>query len=131
MADVLRTIFGTIKKRYRDMGDTSHAEVISVGGMALPEGAPIQGQVTVAETGTAVKFSATSKLLPGASVLVWASSSNDAAVTIGGSAVTNTVDGTGNGVVVPAGETRLFFPEDLEDAYLNGTAGDWISYAAA
>ncbi len=29
MADYLSTIFGNIKKRYRDMGDTSHAEVVA------------------------------------------------------------------------------------------------------
>lgn len=36
MADILREIVGIFDKRYRDMGDGTHAEVVSVGGLEQP-----------------------------------------------------------------------------------------------
>lgn len=32
MADILREVFGIFQKRYRDMGDGTHAEVVAIGG---------------------------------------------------------------------------------------------------
>ena len=37
MADLLSEIFGLVSKRYRDMGDGSHAEVVAVGSIADQE----------------------------------------------------------------------------------------------
>ena len=123
----------TMRTRYTDMGDGTHAlntAVGQVGSVTLPAGAPITGQAVIAVTGTAVRLSATSVPLPGGGVLLWADSGNSAAMTAGGAGVTNAVDGTGNGVVIPAGEQRVVFAADLRDVYVNGTATDHLSYSA-
>ena len=129
--DILRTVWGITQKRFRDMGDTTHAEVIAIGAVAVPSNSPLTDQVKVSVTGTAVALSATSKPLPKGDVMIWAPSTNTGDMKIGGSGVTNVADGTGNGVVVPAGDVRLVFAEDLGDVYVNGAADDWIYYSAA
>ena len=90
--------------------------------------APIVGQVKVAITGTAVQFGSNT-LLNG--VIVTAASGNAAAVTLGGSTVTNTVDGTGNGYVLAAGASVSFALDNTNRIYVNGTANDFISFAAS
>jgi len=138
MADILREVFGIFSKRYRDMGDGSHAEVMAVGGavssaistFAVPEDDPIGGQVAIAVTGTAVRLSVASVPLPSGSVLIKALSTNTAMGAAGGSAVTNTVDGTGNGHILEAGETSVVIAADLNRVWVNGTAGDIFTYSA-
>lgn len=51
MADLLSQVFGKISKRYKDMGDGSHAEVVAVG--AMPSTA-VTGPLTAAELAAAV-----------------------------------------------------------------------------
>jgi hypothetical protein len=144
MADFKREIFGVASKLYRDMGDGTHAEVLAivpydeagnegvkVGSVTLPEGSPVAGQVAIASTGTAVPLSATSVALPSGTVIVRAHSGNSDDGAAGGSDVSNSVDGSGNGYVVEAGKDALIFAEDLADVYVNGTAGDIFSYSAA
>ena len=137
MADILREVFGIFSKRYRDMGDGTHAEVIALSGgveltgVDVPTNAPIVGQVTIAVTGTAVRLVADSLPLPGGSVLLWADTANAAAMTAGKTGLGNEADGTGDGVVVPAsGIAVIVFADDLRDVWVNGTAGDWLSYSA-
>lgn len=85
------------------------------------------GQVKIAVTGTAVQLSGTSvPLLNG--VIIIANQNNTASITIGGSGVTNTVDGTGNGTVVTANSAVSIAVSDLDVLYVNGTAGDWITW---
>lgn len=103
---------------------------VSINEIKVPSGAPLVGQVAVAVTGTAVQFTATATHLPGGTVLVTANSGNAAAVAVGGSGVTNTVDGTGNGLVIEAGETAVVLVKDLSDLYVNGTGNDWVTYTA-
>lgn len=121
------------KTRYRDMGDGTHALVTSVGSVGsvtLPTGAPITGQAVIAVTGTAVRLSATSVALPGGCVLVKALTGNTAAGTVGGAGVTNTVDRSGNGFILEAGDLGAAYADDLLDLYVNGTAGDIFSFSA-
>ena len=155
MADILREIFGLFNKRYRDMGDGTHAEVVAIGGTipvsggltntelraaavdtivesyAVPTGAPIVGQAVIAGTGTAVRLVADSLPLPGGSVLLWADTDNTDAMTAGKTGLGNEADGTGDGVVVPkSGIPIIVFADDLHDVWVNGTAADWLSYSA-
>lgn len=102
----------------------------NIDSIATPTGAPIVGQVAIAVTGTAVRLSAVSVVLPGGSLLVCALAGNSAAGTCGGSTVTDDVDGTGNGLIIEAGDTRVVFASDLSDVYVNGTAGDIFTWSA-
>ena len=138
MADlVLRQDSGVprdMQVRYKDMGDGTHALVTAVGSIeshAVPTGAPVVGQVTIAVTGTALRLVADSLPLPGGSVLLWADTNNAAAMTAGKTGLGNEADGTGDGVVIPtSGIAILVFADDLRDVWVNGTAGDWLSYSA-
>jgi len=136
MADLLRRVFGLIDLRYKDMGDGSHAEVVSVDGVAVesysvPVGAPVVGQAVIAVTGTAVALSAVALALPAGTVLVSALAANDATGgSVGGATVTDDVDGTGNGFILEAGKSTVVNADDLADVYVNGVAGDIFSFAA-
>ena len=52
MADILRTVVGIFDKRYRDMGDGTHAEVVYVGGgdVGLLAGDELVGEVGIDQT---------------------------------------------------------------------------------
>lgn len=115
---------------WRDIGGGAHAPVIAVGGIAIPTGAPVVGQKAIAVTGTAVALAASATPLPTASVLVSALTDNAAAITVGGSGVTNTVDGSGNGYILEAGQSVIVMADDLADVYVNGTAGDIATFSA-
>ena len=95
------------------------------GGLAT---VPLCGQAKIAVTGTRVQLG--SNVLTNG-VIVSAKSGNAAVVTIGGSAVTNTVDGTGNGYILAAGASVSFAVSNTNALYLNGTAGDIISFAGS
>lgn len=105
----------------------AHASIAS---FAVPTGDPAVGQVKIAVTGTAVQLSATSKALPGGSVLVGALSTNSAAGTVGGSAINNTIDGTGNAAIIEAGDMVMVVADNITDVYVNGTADDVFWYTA-
>ena len=100
-------------------------------GTDVPTGAPILGQKKVGVTGTAVQLSAASVPLPSGMVIVAAHPDNAAAITVGAAAVTNTVDGTGNGAILAPGEALAFFAANVNLIYINGTANDIASYSAA
>ena len=146
MADILREVFGLFSKRYRDMGDGTHAEVVAIGGevtldipetpldvtvsgMAVPSTSPRVGQAVIAVTGTAVRLSAASVPLPGGTVMITAHVATTF-VTAGGSGVTNTATGAGNGRCIEADQQVVLFASDLNTVYINGTAGDWVSWSA-
>lgn len=141
MADIVRAqreqIPATMKTRYRDMGDGTHARVVAADGdttiawIDVPTGAPILGQVAIAVTGTAVQLSAASVPLPSGMVIVAAHPDNTAAITVGAAAVTNTVNGTGNGAILAPGEAIAVFAANVNLIYINGTANDIASYSAA
>jgi hypothetical protein len=123
------TAVDTVLKTTDDAGvHTPHHIVDSI---AVPINAPLMGQVKIAVTGTAVPLSATSAPLVGGSVQIRAKTGNNVAHgTVGDSTVTNTVDGTGNGYILEAGDIVVAIASDLADVYVNGTANDVFSYSA-
>ena len=96
--------------------------------VAVPAANPLVGQIVIAMTGTAVHLPA--NVLPTSSVLIYALTDNTTAGTVGGPAVTNTVDGTGNGYILEAGQSVVVMVDDLGDVWVNGTAGDIFTYSA-
>ena len=90
--------------------------------------APRVGQAKIVVTGTAVQLG-TNTLLNG--VIITAASANVATITIGTSAVTNTVDGTGNGYILAAGASISFAVNNTNVLYINGTAEDIISFSGS
>jgi len=134
--------------KYVDEGDGTHAlQVHAVTGgltdaqlrataldvdvetLPKPVGAPIVGQVAVGVTGTAIVIG-TTLVLPGGTIIISAHSGNAAAGTVGGSGVTNTQDGSGNGYILEAGKSVVITAANLADVFVNGTAADIFSYAA-
>lgn len=107
-------------------GNTVRSNILTaIGGVTAT---PVTGQKKVAVTGTAVQLIASSTpLVNGAQVQ--ANPNNTAAVTIGLSGVTNTVDGTGDGKVLQPGQAWAFAITNLNLLYVNGTAGDWVDWS--
>lgn len=85
----------------------------------------VQGQLKVATTGTAVQLPSHA-ITQG--VAISAKATNAADILVGGSAVTNTDDGTGNGVVLSPGSSLSINVANTNALYINGTAGDSVSY---
>ena len=85
----------------------------------------IAGQVKIAVTGIAVSIPLDG-LIQG--VMLTALSTNAASMTVGGSSVTNTVNGTGNGDIFQPGTVKSIPTQGLNSLYINGSAGDIISY---
>ena len=85
----------------------------------------VEGQTKIATTGTAVQL-ASNVLKNG--VIITAKSSNAAPLSLGGSGVNNTVDGTGNGQILEAGKSIFVIIPNTDALYLNGTAGDICSF---
>lgn len=89
----------------------------------------VAGQVKIATSGQAVPLPA-AKLTKG--VVIEGLSTNSSHGTVGGSAVTNTVDGTGNGFIIGAGSPTPLIPVgDASDISVNGNAGDIFSFIGA
>jgi len=140
MADFLSTIFGQIEKRYKDMGDGTHAEVVSLGDspavaidgdvgvnatVVVPT-APYHGVVTVASAGTAVALSATSQALQ-AGVQVRAHIGNTGLIYVGGDTVA-----AANGYRLAQGESVFLSIADLADVYVDAAEnGDAVSFLAS
>jgi hypothetical protein len=89
---------------------------------------PLNGQAKIAVTGTAVRLGA-STLLNG--VVVTAKSTNVAPIVVGTSSVTNVTDGTGPGYILEAGSSASWAITNSNELYINGTAGDIISWAGS
>ena len=85
----------------------------------------ITGQVKISVTGTAVQL-ASNVLVNG--LFVTSKTTNAPYGTVGGAGVTNTVDGTGNGYILPAGASASFAVSNSNAIYVNGTAGDIFSF---
>lgn len=87
---------------------------------------PVVGQVKM--TGSSIQLTAGS-LLNG--VILTAKSSNSAPIVIGGSGVTNTTDGTGNGYILEAGTSVSFAVTDISNLYAIGTSNDVLSWSGS
>ena len=140
MADFLSTIFGQIEKRYKDMGDGTHAEVVSLGDspavaidgdvgvnatVVVPT-APYHGVVTVTTAGTRVALSAAAQALL-AGVQVRAHIGNAGTIYVGGATVT-----AANGYQLDQGESVFLSIADLADVYVDAAEdGDAVSFLAS
>lgn len=95
----------------------------------IPQGGTLPSintfQAKIATTGTAVQLPSNAGLING--VLIAANSNNVASIMIGGSGVTNTNTGSGNGVALAPGATLPFAVNNTNVLYINGTAGDFIT----
>lgn len=89
---------------------------------------PTVGQTALSATGTAVVLGS-SALING--VIITANASNVSLITLGTSSVTNTTNGLGNGYVLQAGGSISFAVANLSSIWVNGSAGDWVSYAGS
>lgn len=83
------------------------------------------GQAIIAITGTAVQLPSNA-LING--VIITAHGSNSGSVTLGNSSVTNTLNGTGNGDELAAGASTSAAVANTNQIWVNGTAGDWVSF---
>lgn len=99
-----------------------------VSGNVLVAGVPLNGQKVIAVTGTAVQL-ASNALSNG--VIVTAKSTNTAAIVVGASTVTNVTDGTGAGYILEAGASVSWAMDNTNRLWINGTAGDIVSYAGS
>lgn len=87
------------------------------------------GQAIIAVTGTAVQL-ASNVLING--VIITAHGTNAASVTLGPSAaLTNTLSGSGNGQELQAGASTSFAVPNTNNIWINGTAGDWVSFGGS
>lgn len=85
------------------------------------------GQKKIAATGTAVALAATTPLVNG--VIVTALDTNSAKVAVGAAGVTVATDGTGTGYVLAPGQSISFGVTDFASVFINGQAGDGVSFA--
>lgn len=108
-------------------GDSTNGAYVNLKANPLVT-SPLVGQAKIAVTGTAVQL-ASHSLTNG--VIITAKSTNAAPITIGISTVTNTVDGTGSGYILEAGAAVSFAVSNTNDLYINGTAGDIVSFAGS
>lgn len=108
--------------------DKATGALLTEGGGSALSATPKNGQAKIAVTATAVQLGSNT-LLNG--VIISAKSTNTASITIGGSGVTNTVDGTGNGLILAAGASMSWAVSNTNALWINGTAGDIVSYAGS
>jgi len=104
---------------------------VTVSGVLTPDlisTAPITGQAIISSTGVAVQLSS-GTLTNG--VIITAFSNNTAPIVIGGSGVTNTINGSGNGYILEAGASVSMAVDNPSRIYINGTSGDFISFCGS
>jgi hypothetical protein len=99
-----------------------NSAVAALGGTQL---SVTSGQTKIATTGTAVQLG-TGALVNG--VVITANLSNSGPITIGPAGVNNTQNGTGNGYMLYPGASMSYAVSNLSPVYLNGTAGDFVTY---
>lgn len=102
-------------------------------------GTLVTGQVAIVTTGTAVQFPANANLVNGilvsacggypASASAPAQHANSNGVTVGNSSVTNACTGSGTGDCIPAGASHGYGVNNTNLLWLNGVAGDCITFA--
>lgn len=109
---------------------TNGSQITQISANALVT-SPLVGQSKIATTATAVQLNnGTSQVLING-IIITAFSGNVAPISLGGSGVNNTVGGTGNGYLLPAGASISFAIANTNDLYINGTSGDYVSWAGS
>jgi len=99
------------------------ADVSALGG---GQNTILSGQKTIAVTGTAVQLGS-GALVNG--VIITANINNTAPISVGPSGVNNTQTGSGNGYILQPGTSIAYSVTNLSPIYINGTAGDFVSYS--
>lgn len=109
---------------------TSNALDVNLKGNPLVT-SPLVGQSKIASSGTAVNLNGgtTQPLTNG--IIITAPSGNTAPIAVGGSGVNNTSGGTGNGYQLAAGASISFAIANTNDIWINGTSGDYVSWAGS
>jgi len=87
------------------------------------------GQVKIAVTGTPVQLPPNA--LAYGQIIIQADLSNSGPVYVGPAAVTNTGGGSGNGFVLKQDRSCATKASDTSAVWINGNAGDWISFIAS
>lgn len=87
----------------------------------------VTGQALIAVTGTAVRLTPSNILVNGLIVRSLVTN-NSTGQTVGGSGVTNVVNGTGNGYILQPGEAAAFGVTNVATLFVNGTAGDIFTW---
>ena len=98
----------------------------SVAGLGGGQNTVLSGQKKITTTGTAVQLGS-GALVNG--VIITANINNAAPISIGPVGVNNTQDGTGNGYILNPGTSIAYSATNLSPIYINGTAGDFVSYS--
>lgn len=111
--------------------DTGYANAVSLDSIAVPDNAPVVGQVVIAITGTAVALASVETPLPSGYVSVHALNTNSGEIVVGNDDVANVIDGSGNGYILEAGESQTFFVSDLSLLYVNGYEDDIATFSAS
>lgn len=92
---------------------------------------PLVGQSKIAVTGTAVQLNGGTSQTLSNGLIITAYSTNAAPISVGTSSVNNTAGGTGNGYLLAAGASVSFAIANTNDIWINGTAGDFVSWAGS
>lgn len=108
-------------------GGSSGASSVTVTNFPTNPGGTVVGQSKVAVANTAVQLPSNT-LVNG--VVVKASASNTGTIFVGGSGVTTTDDGTGNGYKLAAGEAISFAVTNSNAVYINSsTVGSFVYFS--
>ena len=92
---------------------------------------PLVGQTKIGSTGTAVQLNGgTSQPLTNG-IIITAPAGNTGTVCIGPSTVNNTTNGSGNGYILAQGGSISFAVTNTTDIWINGTSGDFVSWAGS
>jgi hypothetical protein len=93
--------------------------------------APLVGQAKIAVTGTAVQLNAGTTQALTNGLIISAPAGNVAPIAVGGSNVTNTANGSGNGYLIAPGASVSFAMANTNQIWINGTSGDYVSWAGS
>ena len=113
------------------IGSTASPSVVTPAqGVTFPIGnptpaAPVSGQIKIAVTGTRIQLPG-NVLVKG--VIITAKSTNVNAIYVGSNTVNNVGDGTGLGYILEPGASVSAAVGNTNNLYVNGTAGDIISF---
>lgn len=107
---------------------TTHRLLVQASTALVGASGLVVGQAKIAVTATAVQLTA-GALTNG--VIITANPANTKPISIGPSTVNNTTDGTGNGYILQPGASVSFSVSDVSVLYINGTAGDIVSWAGS
>jgi hypothetical protein len=111
-------------RRYRDMGDDSHAEVVAIGSVAIPTSI-YHGQKVVTTAGTEVALAASQAILSG--VRIKALAANTGIIYVGANPVTSST-----GFALAAGEEVFVEVANLATVYIDSSVnGEGVSYLAS